>query len=697
MTSLRDELAGTTRPNVSYTLPVPARLDEVPPAALTDDGVVGDALQAMKRAGRADLVLQFRGTLAQLRSSLKERGVFEVYVAPANDEGAPMPAMLTVSPFVLPSGVTWDQALVRLARGAEVETAPAEVPLHVFRTDSEFRDDAASVRSEVVTYVAPVGGDERRALVFQYTVLSVDDENAADSRRACCSSGRRSCRRCDGSTPDERHEHVPDPVRPHPLGARPTDYADEQWPDAAAWAEWVADELTRDREHAAATRPTVHDEALAIAGFPAAEHVGARFWFFPVDGEPDGWVDVYLQFRPAGGAVPAAPAAAAELLPPLPDTVIEPAVTELDDTAFDAAVRRMSLVPLGESVLGAGRWACSPRGSGSRWPATGWCCSCRRRRRARAHASSRRHRPAAGGHRPRGARDARRSRGAGVTAAQAGAPLDAGTMAALRDAVAALSPAELREPERVPELALVTAIPDAAATFPTVRETAIRAELAARGIRPEATEPPAPRPGRAHTAWSIIALLLALVAPALIMTGRTGGAALDPAWGRSVGIGMILALVILAVLEPGRTRGGFYRGGSVGGGTFVFFAVLWLAAAAIVVAAGVAGEPAAVVGLVLQLVAAAGAIVLAVVAIRHDRARPQVLGGRAAPTALDVPRELADSPGFRSGVERRLADWRRHTDTVLTVEERARVRAAEPEVARLVADRAAAQGGAPAA
>ena len=88
---------------------------------------------------------------------------------------------------------------------------------------------------------------------------------------------------------------------------------------------------------------------------------------------------------------------------------------------------------------------------------------------------------------------------------------------------------------------------------------------------------------------------------------------------------------------------------------------------------------------------------LAVVAIRHDRARPQVLGGRAAPTALDVPRELADSPGFRSGVERRLADWRRHTDTVLTVEERARVRAAEVEVARLVADRAAARGGAPAA
>ena len=211
-----------------------------------------------------------------------------------------------------------------------------------------------------------------------------------------------------------------------------------------------------------------------------------------------------------------------------------------------------------------------------------------------------------------------------MTAAQAGAPLDAGTMAALRDAVAALSPAELREPERVPELALVTTIPDAATTFPTVRETAIRAELAARGIRPEATAPRAPRPGRAHTAWSIVALLLALVAPALIMTGRTGSAALDPASGAlPSGIGMILALAILAVLEPGRTRGTLYRGGSVGGGTFVFFAVLWLAAAAIVVVGGVAGEPAAVVGLVLQLVAVAGAVVLA------DRRHPARSGSPA--------------------------------------------------------------------
>ena len=128
----------------------------------------------------------------------------------------------------------------------------------------------------------------------------------------------------------------------------PTDWADEQWPDAAAWADWVADELTRDREQAAAVRPAVHDEALAIASFPS-EHVGARFWSFPVDGEPNGWADVLVQFRRADGTD------AAELLPPAAVTVVEPVLTDLEGTAFDRALRRLSLVPLGEAALGVGR------------------------------------------------------------------------------------------------------------------------------------------------------------------------------------------------------------------------------------------------------------------------------------------------------------------------------------------------------
>lgn len=140
----------------------------------------------------------------------------------------------------------------------------------------------------------------------------------------------------------------------------PTDWADEQWADAAEWAAWVADELTHDREHAAATRPAVHEEALAVAGFPR-EHVAARFWLFPIDGEPNGWVDVFVQFRRADGTD------AAELLPVLTDALIEPAILELEETAFERALRRLSLVPLGEPALGAGRAGVFAKGE---WLAT---------------------------------------------------------------------------------------------------------------------------------------------------------------------------------------------------------------------------------------------------------------------------------------------------------------------------------------
>lgn len=128
----------------------------------------------------------------------------------------------------------------------------------------------------------------------------------------------------------------------------PTDWASEtQWPDAEAWAQWIADELTRDREHGTAIRPAVQEEALAVAAFPS-EHVAARFWCFPVDGEPNGWADVHVQYRAHDGTD------AAELLPPVGETVVEPVLTALEDTAFERAVRRLSLVPLGEAELGAG-------------------------------------------------------------------------------------------------------------------------------------------------------------------------------------------------------------------------------------------------------------------------------------------------------------------------------------------------------
>lgn len=277
--------------------------------------------------------------------------------------------------------------------------------------------------------------------------------------------------------------------------------------------------------------------------------------------------------------------------------------------------------------------------------------------------------------------------------AAAAAPLDSATLAALRDAVDALPPEQLGEPARVAELALVTTVPDAAKSFPIVRDTAVRSELAARGAgaRPDPVEHDGERGG--HTGWTVAALVLGLVAPALILTGRTGGAAFEVEVGTlPSGIGMIAALVVFALLEPSRTRSRLYRGGSVGGGTFVFYALLWLAVAVFAIAGGGTSTVAGRIGVVLQLAAATGAGVLAVVALRHDRRRPQVLGGRAAPEQPVVPEELAASSEFRAGVERRLADWRRHTERVLTVDERTRVRAAEVEVDRLMAERLAARG-----
>lgn len=140
----------------------------------------------------------------------------------------------------------------------------------------------------------------------------------------------------------------------------PTEWADEQWPDAAAWADWIADELTHDREQSAAIRPAVRDEAFAIASVPS-DHVSARFWSFPVDGEPNGWVDVHVQYRPAD------PTDAVDLLPPVGETVVAPVIVELEDTAFDRAVRRLTLVPLDESVLGPGRMGVLAKGE---WLAT---------------------------------------------------------------------------------------------------------------------------------------------------------------------------------------------------------------------------------------------------------------------------------------------------------------------------------------
>lgn len=128
----------------------------------------------------------------------------------------------------------------------------------------------------------------------------------------------------------------------------PTDWAGEPWSGAEEWAEWIAAELTDGRPDSARWRPVLQHEAATIAAIPA-EHVSARFWFFPIDGDPRGWVDLYAQLRDGDEAD------ASALLPELAGTLIDPATDVLEYPGFSSAVRRLALLPLGEAALGEGR------------------------------------------------------------------------------------------------------------------------------------------------------------------------------------------------------------------------------------------------------------------------------------------------------------------------------------------------------
>lgn len=124
-----------------------------------------------------------------------------------------------------------------------------------------------------------------------------------------------------------------DPSRFIPV---PLDYLDSPWADAGEWAGWIADEALRGRENGEALRDAVRDEALATALFPAA-HVSFRFWHYPDDGVPSGFVDVYVQARVDDGT------SAADLLPELGFTAVEPVVEEAQSSRMRAGVRRLTL------------------------------------------------------------------------------------------------------------------------------------------------------------------------------------------------------------------------------------------------------------------------------------------------------------------------------------------------------------------
>ncbi|ANJ27892.1 hypothetical protein [Agromyces aureus] len=268
------------------------------------------------------------------------------------------------------------------------------------------------------------------------------------------------------------------------------------------------------------------------------------------------------------------------------------------------------------------------------------------------------------------------------------APTDV-VRARLVEAVRAL-PSDLSAAEvldRVPVMALVASHEDAAKAYGGVVSTLERAEL--DRVRPMQGAAPK-HTSRSYRWLSVIALVLAMSAPALILTGRTGNAALDPISGAlPAGLLMAASFGLFVWLEPRRTSNPLFHAGNFSAVMFVFFPVVW--ALGVFVVAGESEElpyaPLAVFGLVLQILSIVGCLVLAVFAFRHDRERPRWAAGRKVRTSSALPSEIAESPEYRAKLDHRLTEWRRHVHGVSTAGERAALLAAELDAVHLLAER----------
>lgn len=132
----------------------------------------------------------------------------------------------------------------------------------------------------------------------------------------------------------------------------PLQFEDERWPDADAWAGWVAAEAL---PRAPEKRPRVAAIALAIARLPAAG-VNARYWHYPETGEPGPAVDIAVS-RPDEPRL---------LLPASPRVIVEPLERSMDLPGFAEAARRRSLVAVGDepegSALAVVEWAAAVDG-----------------------------------------------------------------------------------------------------------------------------------------------------------------------------------------------------------------------------------------------------------------------------------------------------------------------------------------------
>lgn len=116
----------------------------------------------------------------------------------------------------------------------------------------------------------------------------------------------------------------------------PLEFEGTPWRDAEEWAAWAAETATEGRDGAEALVGPIRDSALALALFPS-DRVSFRFWHYPIDGEPTGWVDVFVQARDDDGTPPA------ELLPEVGFTAVPPVVEPVVAPHLRDPVRRLTL------------------------------------------------------------------------------------------------------------------------------------------------------------------------------------------------------------------------------------------------------------------------------------------------------------------------------------------------------------------
>lgn len=93
--------------------------------------------QQARDAGRADLVLQARSMTAELRSSVREGRVIEMYLPATLDAAEAAPGSLTIALYRTEEGVTPAAAVARIAKGRPVEQVDDAGALHYrFRAET---------------------------------------------------------------------------------------------------------------------------------------------------------------------------------------------------------------------------------------------------------------------------------------------------------------------------------------------------------------------------------------------------------------------------------------------------------------------------------------------------------------------------------------------------------------------------------